>query len=395
MDLTLNITNIIFIIGALQGYVLSILLFTKYRHLKVNKYLAWLILLYSLFVTQSFFDIVSDIEINYPHISRIIDGLPFLFGPLHLMYVGKLTDSRLKFAQPHWYHFLPFIIYKVFNIQVFFLSKEELKHIIELTSQNVWPWHLVLFNFLVAVQGLIYAIAALYVFREYSAKIRATFSSLEKINLTWLRYFTVLALLVWIVVFINFILTFCKFGPNPLFHLVPILTSIFVYATGYVGMLKTEIFTQYNIYENIHDVQSINLEMNPINLESNTETKYKKSGLTEEKAEEILGDLTKLMKKDLLFTNPEITLRELAEKLKTSTHNISEVINTKLNQNFFDFINNYRVEKVKKDLLDKTKNHLTLFGIANEAGFNSKSGFNAIFKRYTGLTPSEYRNEIT
>mgnify|MGYP002750193505 CR=1 FL=1 len=100
------------------------------------------------------------------------------------------------------------------------------------------------------------------------------------------------------------------------------------------------------------------------------------------------------MEKEQIYTDPEITLKDLSEKVGTSSHNISEIINTKLNQNFFDFINHYRVQRVKLDLVDKNKNHLTLFGIAIEAGFNSKSGFNAIFKRYTGKTPSEYRRQI-
>ena len=100
------------------------------------------------------------------------------------------------------------------------------------------------------------------------------------------------------------------------------------------------------------------------------------------------------MEEDELYTNPDITLKDLSERLDTSTHNISEVINTRLNQNFFDFINRYRVERIKKDLLDKRKDHYTLFAIAIDAGFNSKSGFNAIFKRHTGQTPSEYRNNL-
>ena len=122
--------------------------------------------------------------------------------------------------------------------------------------------------------------------------------------------------------------------------------------------------------------------------------KYQKSGLTEEQADEYLEKLKFIMENEQLYTDPDITLRDLSEKTGTSTHNISEVINTRLNQNYFDFINHYRVKRVKEDLIDKSKDHLTLFGIAIESGFNSKSGFNAIFKRYTGKTPSEYRKQV-
>jgi AraC-like DNA-binding protein len=236
---------------------------------------------------------------------------------------------------------------------------------------------------------------AIGVFRRYSEKIQHTFSSLDKINLKWLRFFTYVALFVWSIVFAESVLMLLDKNIKILSPVVPLLTALFVYSIGYIGMYKTEIFVQPNISDNILEAKNLVIELDESKNKTNSNGhKYKKSGLTEEKAEEYLQGLKSLMDKEHLYTNPDITLRELSERIGTSAHNISEVINTRLNQNFFDFINHYRVEKVKKDLVDKTKDHLTLFGIANEAGFNSKSGFNAIFKRYTGQTPSEYRNQI-
>jgi len=80
--------------------------------------------------------------------------------------------------------------------------------------------------------------------------------------------------------------------------------------------------------------------------------------------------------------------------LSVSLHNLSEVINGHLNQNFFDFVNSYRVEKVKQDLEDPDKLHFTLLALAMDAGFNSKSSFNSIFKKHTGLAPSVYREQV-
>ena len=104
-------------------------------------------------------------------------------------------------------------------------------------------------------------------------------------------------------------------------------------------------------------------------------------------------DLIRLMETDQPFTNPELTLTQLADCLDVSPHNLSEVINTRLNQNFFDFINHYRIQKIKTDMIDPTKQHLKLLSIAFDAGFNSKSSFNAIFKKSTHMTPSEYRRQ--
>jgi AraC-like DNA-binding protein len=269
-----------------------------------------------------------------------------------------------------------------------------LNNIIMQVEQNNPPLHLLISGVAVAVQGLIYVIVALFVFREYLQKIKLTFSTIEKINLNWLKYFTIMALFVWIIVFGEEISRIISIDTGAISFLVPVLTSIFVYATGYIGMFKTEIFQQYDIYNNIHAIQDMTVAFNSSREEIDTTSKYQKSGLSPEKADEYLNRLKKLMEEDEIYTNADITLKDLSEHLDTSTHNISEVINTRLNQNFFDFINRYRIEKVKKDLLDKSKEHYTLFAIAVDAGFNSKSGFNAIFKRYTGKTPSEFRNTL-
>jgi AraC-like DNA-binding protein len=394
MNLTIDIFSIIFILGALQGIFLSIVLFTRYRKSKANIYLAWLILSYSVFLVQQLLSGIEQLSRNYPHFLMILMGLPFLFGPLHLMYIGVLTDSRIKFARLHWLHFVPFILFKIYYLQVFFLSKEELNNIIMQVEQNNPPLHLLISGVAVAVQGLIYVIVALFVFREYLQKIKLTFSTIEKINLNWLKYFTIMALFVWIIVFVEEISRIISIDTGAISFLVPVLTSIFVYATGYIGMFKTEIFQQYDIYNNIHAIQDMTVAFNSSREEIDTTSKYQKSGLSPEKADEYLNRLKKLMEENEIYTNADITLKDLSEHLDTSTHNISEVINTRLNQNFFDFINRYRIEKVKKDLLDKSKEHYTLFAIAVDAGFNSKSGFNAIFKRYTGQTPSEYRNTL-
>ena len=94
------------------------------------------------------------------------------------------------------------------------------------------------------------------------------------------------------------------------------------------------------------------------------------------------------------YTDSNLSLHQLAEMLDMTPHNLSEVINTGLNQNFFDFVNQYRVENVKRDVTDEQKGHLKLLSIALDAGFNSKSSFNAIFKKHTGMTPSEYREKV-
>jgi AraC-like DNA-binding protein len=94
------------------------------------------------------------------------------------------------------------------------------------------------------------------------------------------------------------------------------------------------------------------------------------------------------------FVRSTLTLQELSDELQISAHNLSEVINTKLGKNFFDFVNGFRVKEVQARLADPQYDHLTILAIAQDAGFNSKSTFNTIFKKVTNQTPSEYRRQL-
>jgi len=119
--------------------------------------------------------------------------------------------------------------------------------------------------------------------------------------------------------------------------------------------------------------------------------RYERSGLDSRTSELIASQLSELMELKKPFTDPSLTLAQLAGMLSVSTHNLSEVINTKFGKNFYDFVNGYRIDVVKKNLTDPSKNDLNILSIAFDAGFNSKATFNSVFKQATHLTPSEYR----
>lgn len=389
-NFSINLIDTLLILGAIQGIFLSTLLFSKYRHYHANKYLGFLVLFYSLYIFNFMLAEVPVMMKRFPHLLTILSGLPFLFGPLHLIYVGELTETHLKFARFHWYHFLPFLIYKIYYLQVFFISAEDLQAVFRQIRLANPPFHIIFFSLLVAVIGVVYMIIALIVFKRYAKKIQNIYSSLEKINLYWLRFFTYTAMFVWIVVLSENILNTIGIDVMAFFFLIPVLTSVFVYATGYIGVFKTEIFEQAEVKKNLqegHEIEERRISHEDVK-------RYQKSGLTESEASGYMEKLKKYMEKERPFLNPNLTLNDLSQKLDISNHNLSEILNTQLNQNFFAFINQYRIEEVKKYLADKNNDHLTLLSIALDAGFSSKSGFNAIFKKYLNVTPSEYRQSV-
>ncbi|HEY9490069.1 MAG TPA: helix-turn-helix domain-containing protein, partial [Chryseosolibacter sp.] len=94
------------------------------------------------------------------------------------------------------------------------------------------------------------------------------------------------------------------------------------------------------------------------------------------------------------YLNASLSLPDLADKLHIPPYLLSRIVNERLNVNFFDFINQYRVAHVKTLLHDPKYNHLSLLGIALESGFNTKSAFNRVFKKITGQTPSDFKKAL-
>ena len=119
--------------------------------------------------------------------------------------------------------------------------------------------------------------------------------------------------------------------------------------------------------------------------------KYKSSTLKQQQITEYKALLIQLMEKEEIYRDPHLSIQKIAEKMEIPRQYVSEVINHHMETNFNDFVNSYRVEAFIKLLNNVQYNHFTLFGIAKEVGFNSKSAFNSTFKKIKGLTPSEFR----
>lgn len=109
---------------------------------------------------------------------------------------------------------------------------------------------------------------------------------------------------------------------------------------------------------------------------------------------EILGyreEMLKAMRDQKLFLKPGLVLTDLADEVGLTTKQTTELLNFELETNFYDFVNDYRVEEVKNRIVADEFKHLTLLAIGLDSGFQSKSSFNRVFKNRTGMSPSEYK----
>jgi AraC-like DNA-binding protein len=104
--------------------------------------------------------------------------------------------------------------------------------------------------------------------------------------------------------------------------------------------------------------------------------------------------LKKYMKEKEPYLDPSLTIQELSNQINIPVRDLSVLINHNIDQHFFDFVNEYRIQKAMNILKDPAKSQLTVLEILYEVGFNSKSSFNTSFKKYTNLTPTAYRNAL-
>lgn len=125
-----------------------------------------------------------------------------------------------------------------------------------------------------------------------------------------------------------------------------------------------------------------------------TEEKYKTNRLTNEECKVILEKLTNYMQSEKPYTNPELKIADLARFIDTSSHSLSYLFNQYLNQSYYDYVNEYRIDEFKKLVNQSEYSRYTLSALAELCGFSSRASFFRSFKKITGITPNEYIRSI-
>jgi AraC-like DNA-binding protein len=373
------------LLGAIQGVLLSILLFTKKVNHTANVVLAIGMLTLSIDVFHSAYIIFEYYE-EFPHFAGVTYAFPFLYGPIFYLYAGLISSGSSWFNRKYYLHFIPFILVMIYGFLFVYLRSSEFKFALIRNELEESLPGLQILNYLKPVHGLIYVFLTIHVVKVYNNKIRNSYSSIERINLNWLRHLAAGLSIVWGIVVISYVLNAFSKKDIEMDQLIYMAASILIYSIGYLSLRQPQIFDKV--------IQKTVAAEPAQDLKIREGISYQKSGLTDAEAENHLKNLLNVMETDKPYLKNDLTLRELAEKLSLSTHNLSEILNTHLNQNFYDFINRYRVEEVKRRLADKESEMYSILAIAFDSGFNSKAGFNTIFKKHTGTTPSQYRKQL-
>lgn len=372
----MDLIAIIIAVGVIQGVVLSIALFrNRFKVPYSNRLLAVFCLLFAL-VTFEDFLFRTRLILDVPHLFLVFYPFIFALGPLFFLYVKSLTTSNFRFRQHYWLHFIPYLLILALLASTVYFNKPAIKRTWILESLKDAEANL--FNYLGIIQILTYIIWSLYLLLVHKQNIRKIFSYNDQINLNWLKRLIFSVMLLWA------IWSLSNLSNHPYFkHLDAIGFPVFVYILGYWGTSQKLIYSS-NLAkdESISELQ-----------DSAEKAKYSNTSLSDTESELKLQAIQAYMLHQKPYLNGELTIQELSGKVNIPVNSISQIINSKLNQNFFEFVNHYRVEEFKREVLNPKNQHLSLLGIALDCGFNSKASFNAVFKKFTGLTPSEFRKQ--
>jgi AraC-like DNA-binding protein len=374
VDFLVKLLSYINLAGAIHALIQSIVLgFTRRGNRRANKFMAAFLLALTIGMANGMISLLGLYD-TWPALAILMGSVVLAYHPLFYLYIRAITDKNRRGTLLDVLHGVPFLLgVFVWGIH---LSLGDGGPILSGPIGFVVrsPWFFVL---IVAVlQSIVYITSIIRLIREHSARIKAAYSTIDRINLGWLRRRLVVYVAIWAVGLL--MIAVVKFESRAIVmvgQIVAFLTALNTFVTGYRAMLQPEIY------------------FGPI--ETGPSRRYERSSLIPENAALYKTRLLELMEREKSFLDPEITLPKLAQALDIPVAHLSRVINELLGQNFYEFINRYRVEDAKRRLASPDSGREKLIAVALDCGFNSLATFNRVFKELAGRTPSDYRNNPT
>ena len=356
-----NITS-----GAILLLVFLLLANPRQANIAGNRWLAFF------FFTLFFFFIDGQILINrLPEHKYYIYFLMSFFQlactPALYLCVSRYVSLNKIGIKTVLLHFAPFLTANLFILN--FLSRlVELNDIDKNTSFVSFPILCLLW-----IQMVIYLILSFRKIQKHQRQIKLFTSTTSNIDLQWLKMLLIGAIILFIFSVLSVLIANIR-----LTYLIDFTYVITIFVISYYAIRQEEIFP-FTEFEKE--------EINEILEEYTTLTKKQK--LSEEELENLKIALIESMNTDKLYLDDGLSLPKLAGHLDISVHKLSLLLNEGVGQNFFQFVNSYRIEEAKNLLLDDSK-QLNILEIAFGAGFNSKSTFYLAFKKSLGISPSEF-----
>jgi AraC-like DNA-binding protein len=378
--MNISLSNILFVLIIFQLLFLSLFLLTQKKGKRIRHILLGLFFLSICLNLLDVFLFETGVYFSIPQIAGWGNCLPLLFGPLIYFYTQSFIFRNFSLTIKNWTHFLPFLFLGAGTGFYWLIQPRQVQErMLATLSQHHFPVPVSIVSTMIFIQFLIYVLASLRLVYSYKKASGQYFSDAKNRNVSWL-YTTLIFFIA--VIFISAI--------NGLFAQTTLAKYYFLILN--LVILAMLLFIIRALFK------ALGSDFFPFSEEEDIQDKLHYANSKAQKREyseaaQIEQVLTQYMQSTKPFLAPELTLDQLALQLSLKPRELSRVINDRLGQNFYDFINRYRIQEASRLLTNPKDRKITVLEVLYEVGFNSKSSFNTLFKKYTGLTPSEFKKK--
>lgn len=371
-------------IGSISVFVSLLLAFflltVKTENKLANHLFAWFFIFSAIDLSGFFIDVGTRNELNL----EIFRSTACLFGmPLFYLFVLAVCYSDFRLKWKHLVHLLPFLLINLVFIPRIYLSTNIDKDSFAATLNQMPEIYLI--QILIEFQYVFYIVSVFLILKKYREIYLENYADSSTATYKWLFQITCVFLIAHSIVALKNVLRYSGFRE------IFLWTNVLV---GAIALLITcwfimKALNHPELFRGVNSKLQLAKDILPA-VEEKTESK----DVQDDAISSQISTLKQYMAEKEPFLDPSLTIQELANQIDIPVRELSVLINHHMDQHFFDFVNEYRIQKAMGILKDQYRSQLTVLEILYEVGFNSKSSFNTSFKKHTNLTPTAYRNTL-
>jgi len=363
----------VFVVLFLAFFLLTV----KTKHRLTNRLLAIFLLINAVDACKF---LMHGLPVNYINLRAFRWSIVYLAPASFYLYVLSVCFSNFRLKPKHLLHTIPFVAFNLyFMSEIYFEDRIMKLNFIKVMNQApVMQFFYFLFEFLFQV----YFIASFLVIRKSKTVYLENYTNPNISLLNALYKVTILYYALHFIVLLRWLITFIFGWGDASQWIVTLDGFAFLFCTCwylFVALNKPDFFRGVNSH--LKPVTDVVLKQKSVPVIDNEKNKQ-------------IETLKAFMIAKEPYLDSSLTIQDLAEQLKMPVKDLSALINLYINKHFFDFINEYRIEKAKEILKDPLQKELTILEILYQVGFNSKSSFSTSFKKHTGKTPTDFRKSL-
>ncbi|MDI5894514.1 helix-turn-helix domain-containing protein [Flavobacterium algoritolerans] len=356
------------------------LLTVKTENKLANRLFAWFFIISAIDLSGFF---VTDYIQDYLDLMIFRWTICLLAMPLFYLYVLSVCYSDFRLKWKHLVHLLPILLVNlVFIPRLYLASNSDMKL---LSGDLEHMPEIYLIQILIEFQYVFYIVSAFLILKKYREIYLENYTNPSTSTYKYLFQMTTVFLIAHGLVALKNLLRYSDYRQMFLWLNV-VVGSVALFITCWLVM---KALNHPELFRGINSRLQLTKDILP-----EVEEKTASKNVQDDAISSQISILKQYMAQKEPFLDPSLTIQELANQIDIPVRDLSVLINHHIDQHFFDFVNEYRIQKAMGILKDQSRSQLTVLEILYEVGFNSKSSFNTSFKKHTNLTPTAYINAL-